>query len=158
MEVLVGPGGILEIQAECARQTGEQILMSNPNRPLSPHLQIYRWQLTMVLSITHRATGIVLSAGVPFLLYWVWALAGEPEAYRQAQAFFASFFGRLLLLGFSFSFIYHLCNGIRHLYWDIGRGLELKSVYSSGRAVVIASAVLTLAVWIAAYVVRGGGA
>jgi succinate dehydrogenase / fumarate reductase cytochrome b subunit len=130
--------------------------MAKDDRPLSPHLQIHRWQLTMVLSITHRATGIVLSAGIPLLLYWIWSLTGGSERYYQAQALFGSGLGRLVLLGVSFSLFYHLCNGIRHLVWDIGRGLDLKSVYAGGWAVVACSVALTLAAWLAAYAVGGG--
>lgn len=132
--------------------------MTNTNRPLSPHLQVYKWQLTMVLSIVHRATGIALCAGVPFLLYWIWSLTAGEAGYYQAQSFFASALGRIVLFGFSASLFYHLCNGIRHLYWDIGRGLELPEVYRGGRIVVIATAVLTLVAWIAAYAAAGGGA
>ena len=132
--------------------------MANINRPLSPHLQVYRWQLTSVLSITHRATGVILSIGVPFLLYWIWSLTAGAADYAHAQWFFGSIIGRLLLLGFSFSLFYHLCNGVRHLFWDIGKGLELRDVYRSGWAVVIVAAVLTLVAWLAAYAVRGVGA
>lgn len=132
--------------------------MGNTNRPLSPHLQVYRWQLTMVLSIVHRATGIVLCAGIPFLLYWIWSLTAGETSYYQAQAFFASAFGRIVLFGLSVSLFYHLCNGIRHLFWDIGKGFELPAVYRSGRAVVIATGILTLVAWIAAYAARGAGA
>jgi succinate dehydrogenase / fumarate reductase cytochrome b subunit len=125
------------------------------NRPLSPHLQVYRPQLTSLLSVTHRGTGVLLSLGIPFIVYWLWALAAGPEAYSTALGLFGSLIGRLLLLGWSFSFIYHLCNGIRHLFWDAGMGLELEDAYRSGWAVVGASFVLTLAVWIAAYAARG---
>ena len=129
--------------------------MANTNRPLSPHLQIYRLQLTSVLSVTHRATGIVLSAGIPFLLYWIWSLTAGPADYHAAQWFFGSILGRLLLLVFSFSLFYHLCNGVRHLVWDTGKGLELEQVYRSGWLVVIAASALTVVTWLAAYAVRG---
>lgn len=132
--------------------------MANTNRPLSPHLQIHRWQLTMVLSITHRATGIALSAGVPFLLYWLWAITAGAGDYQQAQGFFSSFLGQLILLGLSFSLFYHLCNGIRHLVWDIGKALTLESVYAGGWVVVVASSALTLVAWVAAYIVYGASA
>lgn len=130
--------------------------MANTNRPLSPHLQIYRPQLTAILSVTHRATGIVLSAGVLFLLYWIWSLTAGPEHYAEARSVFGSVIGRLLLLGFSYSFFYHLCNGIRHMVWDIGKGLDLESVYRGGWLVVWASVALTLVAWLVAYAVRGG--
>jgi len=132
--------------------------MANTNRPLSPHLQVHKWQLTMVLSITHRATGIALSASVPLLVYWIWAVTGGPGQYQQALALFSSVPGLLVLFGVSFCLFYHLCNGIRHLYWDMAKGLELKSVYRSGWTVVTASIVLTLAYWLAAFSIHGGGA
>jgi len=129
--------------------------MANTDRPLSPHLQVYRWQLTMVLSITHRATGIALSGGVLLLMYWIWALTAGPDDYQQVLVFFGSFIGRTILFVLTFCLFYHLCNGIRHLVWDVGKGLELDSVYSGGRIVVAASVILTLVTWIAAYVYGG---
>lgn len=132
--------------------------MANTNRPLSPHLQVYRWQLTMFLSIVHRGSGIALCAGIPFLLYWIWSLTAGETGYYQAQSFFASVFGRIVLFVFSVSLFYHLCNGIRHLYWDTARGLELPAVYRGGRVVLVATGALTLVAWIAAYAAGGGGA
>lgn len=132
--------------------------MNTGNRPLSPHLQVYRPQLTSVLSITHRATGVVLSIGTLLLVYWLLALAAGPQAFETARGFFVSWIGRLLLLAMTFSLFFHLCNGIRHLFWDIGKGFELKTVYASGKAVVGGALVLTLLSWIAAYSIAGGGA
>lgn len=132
--------------------------MNASNRPLSPHLQVYSPQLTSVLSISHRATGLVLSVGSLLLVYWLLALAAGPEAYETARAFFASWLGRLILLALTFSLFYHLCNGIRHLFWDVGMGFEIKTVYASGRAVVSGAIVLTLVSWIAAYTMAGGSA
>ena len=116
-------------------------------RPLSPHLQIYKPQLTSVLSITHRATGAVLAAGALLAVYWLYALASGAKAYAQAQALLGSWFGKVILMGLMFSLFYHLLNGIRHLMWDAGYGLELKSAYQTGWAVVILSAILTAASW-----------
>jgi succinate dehydrogenase, cytochrome b556 subunit len=130
--------------------------MATVNRPLSPHLQVYRWQLPMVLSILHRGTGILLSIGTPFLVYWLAAIAAGPTAYKVAQDFFGSQFGQPLLLAWSFALFYHLCNGIRHLFWDAGFGFELKVVYASGWAVVITSSVLTALAWILGLRVLGG--
>lgn len=110
----------------------------------------------MVLSITHRATGAALSAGVLFLVYWIWAVTSGADGYDQAMAFFGSVLGRIVLFGLTLSLFYHLCNGIRHLFWDIGKGLELKSVYLSGWIVAVATVLLTLATWIAAYAAHGG--
>lgn len=116
-------------------------------RPLSPHLQIYRLQITSVLSICHRMTGLALSVGMLLLVWWLVALASGPEAYATVQGFIGSWLGRLLMLGWSFSFFYHLANGIRHLFWDAGYGYELKTTTASGWAVVAASVVLTLLAW-----------
>jgi succinate dehydrogenase / fumarate reductase, cytochrome b subunit len=123
--------------------------MRSADRPLSPHLQIYRWQLTSVLSILHRATGVVLSTGAILLVWWLVAAASGPEAYEGVGDFLGSWIGLLLLLGWSVALFYHLCNGIRHLVWDAGHALDLKSTYVGGWTVVAATAVLTLAAWIA---------
>ncbi|HYC13426.1 MAG TPA: succinate dehydrogenase, cytochrome b556 subunit [Stellaceae bacterium] len=116
-------------------------------RPLSPHLQIYRWQLTSVLSILHRMTGVALSVGTLLLAWWLVALASGEESYNAAQGFIGSFLGKLLLLGWSFAVFYHLANGIRHLFWDAGYGFEIKTTYASGWTVVAASALLTVLAW-----------
>ena len=116
-------------------------------RPLSPHLQIYRPQITSVLSISHRATGLALAVGTLLLVWWLVALASGPQAFATAQGFVGSWLGRLLLLGWTFSLFFHLANGIRHLFWDGGYGYELKTTYASGWTVVIASVVLTLLAW-----------
>ena len=122
--------------------------MARPNRPLSPHLQVYRWQWTMALSILHRITGVALGVGSLLLVYWLTAAATGPEAYARAQGFIGSWFGLLLLFGFSLALFYHLANGIRHLFWDAGRGFELKTAYASGLAVLVAAVVLTGFAWI----------
>jgi len=123
--------------------------MSSADRPLSPHLQIYRWQLTSVLSILHRLTGVVLSAGAILLVWWLVAAASGPEAYEGVEDFLGSWIGLVLLLGWSVALFYHLCNGIRHLVWDTGHALDLKSTYVGGWTVIALTAVLTLAAWIA---------
>jgi len=130
--------------------------MATNNRPLSPHLQVYRPQLTSVLSILHRATGIGLAAGTLLLVWWLIAAATGPTAFDSVQSFIGSLLGRLLLLAWSFALFYHLCNGIRHLVWDTGRGFELKTAYASGWLVVIAAAVLTVICWVAGYISLGG--
>lgn len=127
--------------------------MAAGNRPLSPHLQVYRPQLTSMLSILHRITGVGLAVGTLLLVYWLAAAAGGPESYAAAQGFIGSFFGQLLLFGWTVALFYHLANGIRHLFWDAGYGFELPTVQRSGLAVLAATAVLTVASWIAAYVV-----
>ena len=117
-------------------------------RPLSPHLQVYRPQLTSVLSILHRATGIALAVGALYLATWVMYAASNPKAYALFQAFNMSWFGRFIVGGWLFSAFYHLCNGIRHLFWDAGYGFELKDAYRSGWAVVAVSLVATVLAWI----------
>jgi succinate dehydrogenase / fumarate reductase cytochrome b subunit len=131
--------------------------MQTSERPLSPHLQIYRWQLTMSLSIAHRATGIALAVGTLLLVWWLVAAASGPDAYATAAAFMRSWLGILLLIGWSYSLFYHLCAGIRHLVWDTGYGLDIRSVYQSGWTVVVASVGLTLLAWIAALAQMGRG-
>lgn len=122
--------------------------MTSDQRPLSPHLQLYRWQLTSVLSILHRASGVALAAGTILLVWWLGAAADGPDAYAGVQGFLGSWVGRILLFGWTVALFYHLCNGLRHLWWDTGRGLELKSVYASGWTVVGATSVLTAISWI----------
>lgn len=130
--------------------------MATDNRPLSPHLQVYRPQLTSVLSILHRITGIGLAVGVLLLVWWLIAAATGPTAFDTVQSFIGSIVGRILLLAWSFALYYHLANGIRHLVWDTGRGFELSSAYASGWLVVISAAVLTAISWVAGYTVLGG--
>jgi succinate dehydrogenase / fumarate reductase cytochrome b subunit len=119
-------------------------------RPLSPHLQIYRWQLTMVMSIAHRITGIVLAGGTLLLVWWIVALAMGPDAYARAQGFIGSPPGLVLMFGWTAALFYHLLNGIRHLFWDAGHGFELKTTYRSGYAVIALTVVLTLGAWMIA--------
>ena len=128
--------------------------MQKSARPLSPHLQVYRPQITSVLSITHRATGIALAAGTLLLVYWLTALAAGPEAYADASALLGSWLGRTVLLGFTLALFFHLANGIRHLFWDAGKGFEIQEVTRSGRAVVVIAIVATVLVWALAYAVR----
>lgn len=125
--------------------------MSTAKRPLSPHLQIYRPQLTSMLSIAHRLSGVGLSFGTLLLVYWLAAAAAGPGAFETAQTFVGSFLGRLLLFGWTLGLFYHFCNGIRHLFWDAGLGFELDDVNRSGWTVVAAAGVLSLLVWIIGY-------
>ena len=129
--------------------------MAQVHRPLSPHLQVYRPQLTSVLSILHRLTGLALGVGTLLLVWWLAAAAGGPESFDIVQAFNASWLGRILLLGWTFALFYHLCNGIRHLAWDLGWGFELSSAYRSGWAAVAGSGALTVIAWVAGYAARG---
>ena len=118
--------------------------MATANRPLSPHLQIYKPQLTSVLSITHRGTGVFLSIGALFLACWLLAVAWGPEAYALLQEYLQAWYGQVLLYAWLFSLYYHLCNGIRHLCWDLGLGLDLKTTYATGYAVIASSLLLTV--------------
>jgi succinate dehydrogenase / fumarate reductase cytochrome b subunit len=129
--------------------------MPSAPRPLSPHLQVYRPQLTSVMSITHRATGIALAAGTLLLVYWLLAAADGPDSFAVAQALIGSWVGYLLLFGWSFALFYHLANGIRHLAWDAGYGFELDQVYASGWVVVGAAVGLTVLAWIVGLVTLG---
>lgn len=129
--------------------------MADVNRPLSPHLQVYRPQITSMLSVVHRGTGVVLGVGTLLLAWWLIAAASGPEAYAQVNWFISGWIGRLILLGFTYSLFYHLCNGIRHLFWDIGAGFELSAVSATGWVVVIFSLGMTGLAWIAGYYMRG---
>ena len=124
-------------------------------RPLSPSIQIYRPQLTSVLSIANRITGLALSLGAVGLVIWLSAAAVGPRAYGAVQSVVASLGGRVVLFGFTFAFFMHLCGGIRHLVWDTVHGFELRSIYISGWAVVAGSVVLTLAAWAASVLLVG---
>ena len=118
------------------------------HRPLSPHLQVYRPQLTSVLSILHRATRIALSVGALYLATWVIYVASGAQGYAVFQGFNTSIGGRIVLGGWLFCAFYHLCNGIRHLFWDAGYGFELKDAYRSGWIVVAVALVATAASWV----------
>lgn len=122
--------------------------MSAPSRPLSPHLQIYRPQLTSVLSILHRATGIILALGALLIAAWLVAVAWGPGAYQTAHAALNSWLGKTLLFLWTLCTFYHLCNGIRHLAWDAGYGFELPAAYASGKIAVAAAVVLTILAWL----------
>ena len=121
--------------------------MNPSNRPLSPHLQIYRLPLVALMSITHRITGVALSAGTILLVIWLGSAAYGPEAYDQVSACLASPFGMIVLFGFSAAFYYHLCNGLRHLVWDSVRGFELPTVRRSNMLVILGAVVLTAVTW-----------
>lgn len=118
-------------------------------RPLSPNIQIYRPQLTSVLSILNRITGVFLSACAVVLVVWLVAAASGPQAYDAVQAAIGSRVGRIVLFAATFAFFLHLCGGIRHLIWDTVHGFELRSIYISGWSVVVVSVVLTVAAWVA---------
>jgi len=125
--------------------------MSSNNRPLSPHLDVYRLPLSALLSIVHRGTGAFLTLGTIALVWWLMALAGGEEAFNSAQQFMGSFVGRLVLFGWTFALFFHLSNGIRHLVWDAGYCFEKDEVEKTSFIVLGASAFLTIVVWIVAF-------
>ena len=117
-------------------------------RPLSPHLQIYRPQITSVLSILHRITGFALSVGLLLLAGLVISAAFGQQSFDLVRGQMSTWYGYILLMGWSWAFYYHLCNGIRHLFWDIGKGFELSTVTTSGWAVLLASLTMTAVTWV----------
>lgn len=123
-------------------------MASTHSRPRSPDVQIYKPQLTSVLSIVHRGTGVALSAGSLFFVAWLVTVAHGGDAYVALDHFLRSWIGIVLLAGWTFALFYHLCNGIRHLAWDMDFGFDLRNIYLSGWTVVAASVVLTMATWI----------
>tara|TARA_Y100000590_G_scaffold28205_1_gene31667 strand:- start:2554 stop:2946 length:393 start_codon:yes stop_codon:yes gene_type:complete len=124
-------------------------------RPLSPHLQVYKWQISMFLSILHRASGTVLGLGTLLLAYWLISIAMGPEVFSDAQCFLGSIFGRIILFGFTAALILHFLNGVRHLFWDAGYGFELSTSKFSGWIVFLLTILLTILVWVLGYLVRG---
>ena len=132
--------------------------MQSVKRPLSPHLGHYKLPMLAMLSITHRITGVALCAGALLLVYWLMALAGGPESYAQAHSILTSAFGYIVLIAFSWAMYYHLCNGIRHLFWDIGKNLSIEGAEASGKATLLVSSLLTVFTWILAHAMSGGGA
>ena len=123
-------------------------------RPLSPHLQIYRPMLTMMMSILHRITGVVLYFGVVLLVWWFSAAATSDSYFDLVQGFFGHWFGRLVLFGFTWALVHHMLGGLRHFLWDTGRGFDLKLVELMARANLAGSVVITVVLWIIGYGVK----
>ena len=122
-------------------------------RPLSPHLQVYRPQLSSATSIFHRITGVALGAGTVLLTLWLVCAATSDRAFGIVQAFLASWLGILVLIGFTAAMFYHFCNGLRHLAWDSGRGFDLPTMHRTGWIVIGATVVLTVGFWIVGFLV-----
>lgn len=122
--------------------------MNKTSRPVSPHLSIYRWPITMTLSILHRGTGVALSVGLIALAVWLQSIAAGADSYQAVMAWMNTFIGRLFLLGWSFAFFFHLANGIRHLFWDAGYGFEIRDARLSAWLVLIASVLMTAGYWL----------
>lgn len=123
-------------------------------RPLSPHLQIYRWSWTMAMSVAHRATGAALYGGTLLVALWLIAAASGPSAYDTAQAIAGSVLGRLVLFGYTFVLLHHMVGGLRHFIWDMGHGYDPQTRMNLAKFSGLVSGILTLLVWIVAYAVR----
>lgn len=117
-------------------------------RPMSPHLQVYRWPISMALSILHRITGVALGVGTLMLTWWLVAAASSDDVFDRAQWFMGSALGLLLLFGWSVALIFHFFSGIRHLFWDAGHGFESPTYNTTGWAVLIATGVCSVLVWV----------
>lgn len=122
--------------------------MTKNDRPLSPHISIYRWPITMLLSILHRATGLAMAFGLLVLAAWLLNAASGPESYQQFRQMMASMPGQILLFGWTFAFFLHLGNGIRHLVWDSGRGFERSQANASAWVAIVAALALTGVYWL----------
>jgi succinate dehydrogenase / fumarate reductase cytochrome b subunit len=125
------------------------------SRPLSPHIQIYRWPLTMAMSIAHRATGIGLYFGTILLAWWLTAAASGEAYFDFVDGLFGSWIGLIVLFGFSFAFIHHLFGGLRHFVWDFGAGLGKPARDRLALANIVLSVVVTILLWIVLFAVRG---
>ena len=125
-------------------------------RPLSPHLQVYRFMLTYLMSGFHRISGFVLYFGVLLIAWWLIAAASGPNAYANVEWFMGSLIGRLVLLGYTWALLHHLLGGIRHLIWDVGRGFEPTEREFLALATIVGSISLTLIVWVVGYLAMGG--
>ncbi len=122
--------------------------MNNSKNPLSPHLQIYRWQISSLLSITHRITGILNLLGLIFISAWISSAVIGENLFEYFSVFLKSFIGKFILIGFTWSISYHLLSGIRHFFWDLGYGYEIKTVNISGVIVIVSSLLLTVFLWL----------
>ena len=129
--------------------------MAQASRPLSPHLGIYRWYLTMAMSIAHRVSGAGLTVGLLLLAWWLLALAGGPESFAVVRGVMDNVFGGLVLFGFTILLFYHSLNGIRHLVWDSGRNLDKAGARASGIVVIGATLFLSALTWILIIIVGG---
>ena len=129
--------------------------MTQPDRPTSPHLTIYRKQITAVLSIMHRMTGIALYAGSVLILGFLYIMSYAPMHFEQMHVCLSSFLGRLILFGWTLAFFFHFYNGIRHLFWDIGKGFEVATVTRTGWAALVATLLSTFGVWAYGYYMVG---
>ena len=121
--------------------------MNDSKNPLSPHLQIYRWQVSSLVSIIHRITGILNLLGLIFICAWISSAGIGENFFESFSVFLKSFIGEFILIGFTWSISYHLLSGIRHIFWDLGYGYEIKTANLSGIIVIIGSLFLTIILW-----------
>ena len=138
------------------RNKHQKPMTARIERPLSPHMQVYRWTLTMALSIVHRATGIALYVGTLLLVWWLIAAASGPAAYAHVQAFTGSIIGRLIVFGYTWALMHHMLSGIRHFVWDLGYGFKANEREALTWGALIGGIVLTVLIWIIAYAIGGG--
>ena len=124
--------------------------MSDSKNPLSPHLQIYRWHISSLISITHRISGIINLLALILIFFWLAVLSFNESNYELFLSIINSFFGKFILIGFTWSMIFHLLSGIRHLAWDLGYGFEIKTANISGIIVIVLSLMLTVIFWLLA--------
>ena len=122
--------------------------MNDSKNPLSPHLQIYRWQVSSLVSITHRISGIINLLALILIFFWLLVLSFGENNYELLLLTINSFIGKFILIGFTWSMCFHLLSGIRHLAWDLGYGFEVKTANISGVIVIISSLVLTIIFWL----------
>ncbi|GIS66876.1 MAG: succinate dehydrogenase, cytochrome b556 subunit [Candidatus Pelagibacterales bacterium] len=122
--------------------------MNDFKNPLSPHLQIYRWHISSLLSITHRISGVINFISLILIIFWLVALSLGENNYESFLLMINSFFGKFILIGFTWSMSFHVLGGIRHLFWDLGYGFEIKTANISGIIVIISSLVLTIIFWL----------
>jgi succinate dehydrogenase / fumarate reductase cytochrome b subunit len=123
-------------------------------RPLSPHLQVYRWSWTMAMSIFHRATGIALYLGTVLVAGWLLAMASGPAAYGRVSWFFGTPVGLLVLFGYTWALLHHMLGGVRHLVWDFGHGMEPATRINMARFTLVGSTLLTVLIWAVAFLMR----
>ena len=127
-------------------------MKANNNRPLSPHLQIYRLPLTAILSVAHRGSGVILSVAALVMVWVLAAAASDASSYATAYSHLSSWYGQIFLFGVTFSLYLHFCNGIRHLFWDVGMGFELETAAKTAKMVIAGAIVLTIATWLTALI------
>jgi succinate dehydrogenase / fumarate reductase cytochrome b subunit len=131
--------------------------MADSKRPMSPHLQVYSPQMSSMVSILNRVTGVALAGGALLLTWWLVAAATGPASYEHVSAFMSHWFGRVVLFGFTWALMFHMLGGLRHLYWDTGRGMDKENIVPSSWMIIILSVALTIAAWAAGYSQMMGG-